>query len=70
MLGKSLLIFLAFVLIAAIEFPGLIKKKHWRDLVVLNIFLVIGLVITIMHQVFRLGFYAVTDWFIKVIGLV
>lgn len=66
MLGTSLIIMLIFGLIAGIELPEIIKKKQWRNLVVYLVFFIIGLMITTLHQVFKVDFSVITAWLVKV----
>ncbi len=42
------LIILVFAVICYIEVPDLVKKKYWRELIVFFVFLIPGLVLTIM----------------------
>ena len=63
MVGKLLLILLIFGLVAGIELPGIIKKKQWREFAVYTVFIVFGLAITILYEVFKISFVAITEWF-------
>ena len=50
-------------LVAGIELPGIIKKKQWREFAVYTVFIVFGLAITILYEVFKISFVAITEWF-------
>ena len=65
MAGKLLMIFLIFGLAAGVELPGIIKKKQWREFTVYTVLFIFGLVITIVHQVFKINIAAITDLFIN-----
>ena len=41
-----ILLVLAFILLALFEVPGLIKKKHWRELIVFSVILTLAFVIS------------------------
>ena len=43
------LLIAAFAVIALLEVPGLIKKKHWRDLAVFSVILAIAFFISVMQ---------------------
>ena len=66
MLGKSLMILLIFGLVAGIELPGLIKKKHWKQLAAFTVILLFGLTVTVMDQIYNFEFFRVTNWLISV----
>jgi hypothetical protein len=60
------MILLIFGLAAGIELPGIIKKKQWKELAVFSGFLLCGLTITVMHQIFKFEFFRINYWFISV----
>lgn len=66
MVSKFLIIFFIFGLAAGIELPGIIKKKQWREFAAYTLFNIFGLIITIMHQIFKFSFAAITDWVVIV----
>ena len=39
----------AFAVIALIEVPGLIKKKHWRELTVFSVILALAFFVSVMQ---------------------
>lgn len=49
----AILLALVFIAIIAIEVPGLVKKKMWRELTVFSVLLVIGMVLS-FGQLFNL----------------
>lgn len=61
-------IFIFFGSLAYIDIPKLIKKKQRRELAVYSAFLILGFMITILHQVFNFEFSAFTRWFIRLIS--
>jgi hypothetical protein len=63
------MILLLFGSVAGMEVPGIIKKKQWRELTVYLSVFILGLLITTLHQVFKVDFSVITVWFIKVFGL-
>lgn len=42
MIGYVALLILAFLLIIALEVPGLVEKKKWRELAAFSFFLLLG----------------------------
>lgn len=42
MLGYVVLLVLAFLIMIALEVPGLVKKKAWRELAAFSFFLLLG----------------------------
>lgn len=69
MIVKFLIIFLIFGLAGGIDIPGIIKQKKWRELAAYSVFLILGITVTVMYQVFKISFVSVTDWFIENLSL-
>lgn len=42
MIGYVILLVLAFLIMIALEVPGLVKKKAWRELAAFSFFLLLG----------------------------
>ena len=61
-------IFIFFASLAYIDIPKLIKKKQRRELTVYSAFLILGFMITILHQAFNFEFSVFTRWFIRLIS--
>lgn len=55
MIGFTVLLVIAFLLIIALEVPGLVKKKAWRELAAFSFFLLLGFALSLIQV---LGFRA------------
>lgn len=42
-----IMLVLAFIIMALIEVPGLVRKKHWRELAVFSVILTLAFVISV-----------------------
>lgn len=73
MTGYVILLILAFILIVALEVPGLIRKKSWRELGAFSFFWVLGLVLSLPqalglevpnpNRVIEAVFRPIAEWF-------
>ena len=45
------LLIMVFVGIALFEVPGLIKKKHWRELIAFSLFLLLAFILTLLQTI-------------------
>ena len=59
---------LIFGLVIAMEVPGMLKKKQWREIKVFSGLLVIGLALNILHRFLKVDFAIVTEWLVKVLS--
>ena len=45
------LLIIVFIGVVLIEVPGLIRKKHWRELVVFSLFLLAAFIMTLLQTI-------------------
>lgn len=48
---KILALILIFTIIALFEFPGLVKKKEWRELITSSVLLAIGFMLSFLQVI-------------------
>lgn len=68
MTSKFLTILFVFGLTAGVEMPRIIKKKQWREFVIYTMFLIFGLVIITMKEIFKINLAAISDWLVKAVS--
>lgn len=64
MIGKLLLILLIFGVLAGVDLQIIFKSKRWREMAVYCVFLLLGLTVALLHQIFKFDFSVFTRWLI------
>ena len=56
---------LLFAAAAAVDFPAIMKGRHWRELSVYVFFLVSAFVVLLLHYIAKLDLSQFNDWIVR-----